>query len=130
MNGAEWLEAYTNASSNGLTSLAILLTMVSGYIAIAYISGEKLSTLQVVLINIVYVSSGTSVLLSNYGSVLDAATARAEAARLLEEVGSVMGIEGTPDTLALVVAGTNSLYLIISLFFMWQVRHTKSKRAK
>ena len=127
MNGAEWLEAYTNASSNGLTALAILLTMVSGYIAIAYIVGEKLSTLQVVLINIVYVSSGISVLLSNYGSVLDAAAARAEAARLLEEVGDVMGIEGTPEIFALVVAGTNSLYLIISLVFMWQVRHAKSK---
>ena len=78
MNGAEWLEVYTNASSNGLTALAILLTMVSGYIAIAYLVGKKLTTLKVVLINIVYISSGTSVLLSNYGSVLDSATARSE----------------------------------------------------
>ena len=127
MNGAEWLELYTNASSNGLTALAILLTMVSGYIAIAYLVGKKLTTLQVVLINIVYISSGTSVLLSNYGSVLDSATARWEAARLIQEVRDVMGIEGTPEILALVVAGTNSLYLVISLVFMWQVRHSKAE---
>ena len=127
MNGAEWLEVYTNASSNGLTALAILLTMVSGYIAIAYLVGKKLTTLQVVLINIVYISSGTSVLLSNYGSVLDSATARWEAAGLIQEVRDVMGIEGTPEILALVVAGTNSLYLVISLVFMWQVRHSKAE---
>ena len=127
MNGAEWLEVHTNASSNGLTALAILLTMVSGYIAIAYLVGKKLTTLQVVLINIVYISSGTSVLLSNYGSVLDSATARWEAARLIQQVRDVMGIEGTPEILALVVAGTNSLYLVISLVFMWQVRHSKAE---
>ena len=127
MSAAEWLEAYTNASSNGLTALAILLTMVSGYIVIAYLVGEKLTTLQVFLINIVYISSGTSVLLSNYGSVLDSATARSEAARLLKEMGGVMSIEGTPEFLALLVAGTNSLYLVISLVFMWQVRHSRAE---
>ena len=127
MNGAEWLEVYTNASSNGLTAMAILLTMVSGYIVIAYLVGEKLTTLQVVLINIVYISSGTSVLLSNYGSVLDSATARSEAALLLREVRDVMSIEGTPEVLALVVAGTNSLYIMISLVFMWQVRQSRSE---
>ena len=128
MSGAEWFEAYTNASSNGLTALAILLTLVSGYMVIAYLVGDKLTRIQVFLVNIVYIASGTSVLTSNYGSVLDSATARAEAARRVEELGVIVSPvgEAAPETFAIVVAAVNSLFLIISLVFMWQVRHPKT----
>ena len=128
MNGSEWFEAYTNASSNGLTALAILLTIVSGYMVIAYLVGEKLTRIQVLLVNMVYIASGLSVLTSNYGSVLDSATARAEAAQRIEELRSIatpVG-EAVPEIYAIIVAAVNSLFLIISLVFMWQVRHPKA----
>lgn len=129
MNGSEWFEAYTNASSNGLTALAILLTIVSGYMVIAYLVGEKLTRIQVLLVNMVYIASGLSVLTSNYGSVLDSATARAEAAQRIEELRSIatpVG-EAVPEIYAIIVAAVNSLFLIISLVFMWQVRHPKAE---
>ena len=129
MSGSEWFEAYTNASSNGLTALAILLTLVSGYMVIAYLVGEKLTQIQVLLVNMVYIASGLSVLTSNYGSVLDSATARAEAAQRLEELRSIatpVG-EAIPETYAIIVAIVNSLFLVISLVFMWQVRHPKAE---
>ena len=129
MSGSEWFEAYTNASSNGLTALAILLTLVSGYMVIAYLVGEKLTQIQVLLVNMVYIASGLSVLTSNYGSVLDSATARAEAAQRIEELRSIatpVG-EAIPETYAIIVAIVNSLFLVISLVFMWQVRHPKAE---
>ncbi|MEP1473061.1 MAG: hypothetical protein ABJK25_18940 [Halieaceae bacterium] len=129
MSGSEWFEAYTNASSNGLTALAILLTIVSGYMVIAYLVGEKLTKIQVLLVNMVYIASGLSVLTSNFGSVLDSATARAEAAQRIEQLGSIITPvgEAVPETYAIIVASVNSLFLIISLVFMWQVRHPKAE---
>ena len=127
MTGAEWFEAYAIASNNGLTALAILLTMVSGYMGIAFLVGEKLSTTQVALANTVYILGATSVLLSNYGSVLDSATARAEAAQLVSELKPIANISASSEVMSLAVAGINALFIIISLIFMWQVRHPKTK---
>lgn len=129
MSGAEWFEAYTNASSNGLTALVILLTIVSGYMVIAYLVGGKLTKIQVFLVNTVYITSGLSVLTSNYGSVLDSATARAQAGRHVEELALIISPAGeaAPETLAIIVATVNSLFLIVSLVFMWQVRHPKTE---
>ena len=126
MTGAEWFEAYTNASSNGLTALAILLTLVSGYMVIAYLVGEKLTVFQVTLVNSMYVLSGSTLLLSNYGSVLDSTTARTQAGLLVSELAMIMGIDASPTLLASLVAGINTLFIVISLLFMWQVRHPKS----
>lgn len=128
MTGAEWFEAYALASSNGLTAMAILLTMVSGYMGIAFLVGEKLSTSQVALANSVYILAGTSVLLSNYGSVLDSASARAEATHLISELKPIVDTSASAEVMALTVAGINALFIIISLIFMWQVRHPKGKR--
>ena len=125
MNGAEWFEAYAIASSNGLTAMAILLTMVSGYMGIAFLVGERLSTTQVVFANSVYILAGMSVLLSNYGSVLDAATARAEAANLISELKPIAGGNASIELMSLTVAGINASFIIISLIFMWQIRHPR-----
>ena len=129
MSGSEWFEAYTNATSNGLTALAILLTMVSGYMVIAYVAGNKLTRIQVMLVNVVYIASSVSVLTSNYGSVLDSATARFQAGLRIEELSLILSTTGeaAPETLAIIVAAVNSLFLIISLVFMWQVRHPNAE---
>ena len=94
MSGSEWFEAYTNATSNRLTALAILLTMVSGYMVIAYVAGNKLTRIQVLLVNVVYIASGVSVLTSNYGSVLDSATARFQAGLRVEELSLILSMTG------------------------------------
>jgi hypothetical protein len=66
-----------------------------------------------------------SVLLSNYGSVLDSATARAEAANLISELKPIVGGSTSIEVMSLTVAGINALFIIISLIFMWQVRHPR-----
>ncbi len=126
MTGAEWFESYAIASSNGLTAMAILLTMVSGYMGIAFLVGERLSTVQVGLANFVYILASTSVLLSNYGSVMDSATARTEAALLIQQLKPIVDTSASPEVMALTVAGINALFIVISLIFMWQVRHPRT----
>ena len=128
MTGAEWFEAYALASGNGLTAMAILLTMVSGYMGIAFLVGEKLSTTQVAMANSVYILAGASVLMANYGNVLDSATARAEASRLISEMKPIFATGSSVDVMAFTVAGINALFIVISLIFMWQVRHPKGRR--
>ena len=89
MNAAEWFEAYTSASSNGLTSQAILLTLVSSYMVMAHISGKSLTTVQVCLANFVYITGSGLVLLANYTAVLDSVTARVKAGLLVPELPMV-----------------------------------------
>jgi hypothetical protein len=56
---------------------------------------------------------------------LDSATAREEATRLLNELKPIVETGASGEVMALTVAGINALFIIISLIFMWQVRHPK-----
>lgn len=91
---------------------------------VAYLVVEKLSGFQLCLINSLYVLSDFTVLLSNYGSVLDSATARTKASRTVCELVVIMGFDAaSPTFLAAMVTGINTLFILISLLFMWQVRN-------
>jgi len=126
MNAAEWFEAYTSASSNGLTSQAILLTLVSSYMVMAHVSGKSLTTVQVCLANFVYITGSGLVLLANYSAVMDAATAREQAVLLTSELANI-GVGDFASSWALICASVNALFVVISFLFMWQVRHPKSQ---
>lgn len=125
MTPAEWFDAYTAASSNGLTTLALLLTIVSGYMVIAYLVGAGLTRTQVGIVNLVFIASTSTVLLANYGNVLDAATARLQASQALAVLPAISTDAVTPDRWAIIVTLANSLYVVVALVFMWQVRHAK-----
>ncbi len=127
MTPAEWFEAYTAASSNGLTTLALLLTIVSGYMVIAYLVGAELTLTQVGIVNLVFIASSSTVLLANYGNVLDAATARLHASQTLAALPAISSNSVTPVQWAVIVTLANSLYVVVALVFMWQVRHPKPK---
>ena len=127
MTPAEWFEAYTAASSNGLTTLALLLTIVSGYMVIAYLVGAELTRTQVGIVNLVFIASTSTVLLANYGNVLDAATARFQASQTLAALPAISSDSVTPGQWAVIVTLANSLYMVVALVFMWQVRHPKPK---
>lgn len=128
MTASEWMEIYTTSSANGLTAQAVILTMVSGYLVVAYSVGSKLSSLQVTVANLIYLGGAATVLIINHGSVLDAVNARGYAMTLdkgIPEVASVTGW-GPPEWAAFVVA-FNALFVFFSLVFMWQVRNSKTE---
>jgi len=55
MTEAEILDSMYSAAANGLSTLAIFITIVGSYIAVAYTVGKKLSSSQVLIINSLYV---------------------------------------------------------------------------
>jgi hypothetical protein len=126
MTAAEWMELYASSTANGLTAQATLLTLVSGYIVVAYIAGARLTTLQVSVANLVYLGGSISTLISNYVSVFDALNAKAQAAALEANIPS-MFTDGQISLAgpAALVALLNALFIVASLCFMWQVRHPK-----
>jgi hypothetical protein len=128
MTAAEWMELYTSSTANGLTAQATLLTLVSGYIVVAYLVGERLTTLQVSVTNLVYVGGSISTLSSNYVSVLEALNAKAQAVALEANMPSMItGGDGSLNSFAATVALLNGLFILASLCFMWQVRHPKTE---
>jgi hypothetical protein len=128
MTASEWMEIYTASAANGLTAQATILTMVSGYLVVAYSVGSKLSTLQVVVANLIYLGGAGTVLVSNHGSVLDSVNAREHAMSLDTGIGSIAYVEGWgPSEWAALVVVFNALFVIFSFVFMWQVRRNKGK---
>lgn len=122
MTAAEWMEVYTNTSANGLTAQMIVITMVSGYLVVAYAVGKQLSILQVTVANIVYLGGSGTALLSNYGSVLDGVTARMQAIALEPELPALIGAALNATQWAIIVTGFNACFVVASLVFMWHVR--------
>ncbi len=127
MTAADWMELYSSSTANGLAAQATLLTLVSGYIVVAYMVGKNLTVLQVYVANIVYIGGSLNTLVSNYASVLEALNARAHAAAIDSNLPAIItAVDGNLSTTAAVVALLNGLFILASLCFMWQVRHPQT----
>ena len=55
MNEAESLQLFSSIMQGGYTALGIYLTVLSGYLAVAYLVGNKLSKFQVSTITFIFV---------------------------------------------------------------------------
>jgi uncharacterized membrane protein len=124
MSAAEWFEISLIAGGNSLTGFAILFTMISGYMVVAYVAGLSLTTFQVSLANTVYVVGCLFMVFSNYSHVRDAIVARQQAVSMVAEISSGVGF--MPATWAAISGAIYCSFVIGSLVFMWQVRHPKS----
>ncbi|PCI76243.1 MAG: hypothetical protein COB20_11140 [SAR86 cluster bacterium] len=124
MNAAEWIEFSSMASSNSYTSFAMLLTFASGYLAASYIVGSKLTTLQVILSNFVFISAYTFFALNAYGNLLDWQIARSMAAESVPEIQVFSSNEAAAFVMfaVLVYIGV----LLVCLKFMWDIRHREN----
>lgn len=125
MTGAEWLEISLIAGGNSLTGLAILFSMVSGYMAVAYLVGKSLTGFQVALASAIYTTGCLLMVFSNYSYVREAIVARQEAVQLIAEMPSGVGL--SPDLWASITGAIYLSFLVGSLVFMWQVRHPKTE---
>lgn len=68
MTEAEYFEALTSLVSNGLAAYAIFISLVGGYLVVAYNVGGKLTSSQLWIVNILYLASVTFVLMTIYGT--------------------------------------------------------------
>ena len=118
MSESEILELAHLSMSNMLASFAILLTLISGYLIIAYTAGASFSRIQIAIINILYVSMTLTFLFAVYGYCQAAVDFSLEA-RELNPGRPYRGTEHFP----LITVGINALAIVSSLYFMRHVRN-------
>jgi len=98
-------------------------TLVSAYLVVGYLVGEKLSTPQLVIISALYLFWATCLIIAAYNNYLDGSALIYELGRLKSlafnrPVGSVAAL--SIGFLIVQIAA-----LLASLYFMWSVGHNK-----
>jgi hypothetical protein len=116
----ELLELAHLSMSNMLASFAIFLTLVSGYLIIAYTAGAEFSRSQVIIINILFVLMSLIFLFGVYGYGQAALDLSLEA-RDLNPSRPYRSSEHLP----VITVFVNSLAIVSSMYFMWHIRKTK-----
>ena len=126
MIDSDWIEMAQMAESNTIAAGGLLITMISGYLVVAYLVGAKLSRVQVTSVNILYVVGTMSVNGSVWSNTYDNMLARHHAYTYIPDLlGSVPAAQ-----LVLIPLGVALMYvciIITSLFFMWSIRHPKTE---
>ena len=120
MTEAELIGLSQEFWSHTISLLTVFITLLSGYLVVAYLVGKKLTFFQVSIVSVLYISLSSLVLFAVY-----AFTARAtETAQLAMELTTQRTLGPTPSIawglLAICVCCT-----VASLIFMWNIRHSK-----
>ena len=114
------IEAATSYLDLSVATFAVYLTLVSGYLIVAYIAGRELSRTQLVIINSLFVVSTGITALSSYRYAFDGATFGAE---LVATGGAVplgeVAYYGAYLLGAILVTG-----ILAALYFMWSTRRS------
>jgi hypothetical protein len=119
---SELLEVAQMMWGNSISLVGLTITLISGYLIVAYIAGSDMTHSQALIINVLYVGFATFLILSmlafsqNAGEVdtiaLEMSTQRTTPAR---------------TDLAYAVGFFMSFCVLASLKFMWDVRHPKTE---
>ena len=123
MTEAEYFEALTSLVSNGLAAYAIFITLVGGYLMVAYNVGGRLSSSQLWTVNILYLASVIFVLITIYGTFGRMTMLSLELEQLNPKRYALGNAYGPPATIII-----NVLVLIVSLKFMFDIRNDSSGR--
>jgi hypothetical protein len=122
MTEYEYADVIATYSSNAGAFLAVYLTVVTGYLITAFMAGSRLSSLQVTILSIGFIVAAGVLTYATYG----AGMTQVYYTQMLLDLA-----EGSPQAATSAVIKTlGSLMLgglLSSLFFMWNVRHPKTK---
>lgn len=122
MNGADWIEMAQMAGSNVIAAFGMLITLMSGYLVVAYLVGEKLTRAQVMIVNSLYVIAALTVIAGHSQYMADVMIARLQVHSIDPQVFDAVDpalLKLIPATLAFVNIGL----IVSSLYFMWSIRH-------
>ena len=120
MTGVEWYEMSYLAYANAVDNFAMILTMASGYLIVAYLVGAKLTRTQVLSVNLVFVPAMLFFMFLAWGFTADGVLARAQASEMVLELGAMPAAMEQPFAILalLVCLGI----FVICLKFMRDVR--------
>ena len=119
MTEAELFEAGQFAFSNCLTAFGIFVSLLSGYLVMIYVIGEKMSRSQIVIINLLYSIISMTII----AGFISFAIIGHETSQLAINM-SKQRSAGPLPFVAEVAAVTLLLCYIASLKFTWDVRRT------
>ena len=115
----ESLTAYHNLLFN---VLAIYLTVTSGYLAVAYIVGAKLTSFQVLVISVLFVFFAAISTWGAFGYAMRGID-YVEPLRVLNPDRIYYGHPAAATLIALILTGG----IFASLSFMWSIRHPRKQ---
>jgi len=122
MTEAELIEAWGLFLGNSQTAMALYLSILSGYLIIAYLVGRKLSRTQVIILSTMFVFASSFCTL-----VLTVWWQRAlEFALEAQAINPERIVSNSKDAVRM-VAALFSLGILASLYFMWNVRHAETE---
>jgi len=118
MTEYELQELAFTAGGLGINFSALLITLISSYLVVAYVVGNDLTRPQVTLVNVLFLFTSSLFL---YGSV----SSFVKQLSIVEKLRILNPEDYFPSTPLVVIAVTGIFLLIIlaSLHFMWSVRH-------
>ena len=126
MNEFEIYQSFLGSLNIALVQSQYLMSMLTGYLLIAFFIGERLSFFQVSFVNSVFVAMYLSVAWSLRGAIIRSGYFAVQ----LEESGSDIPITRTmalsgADGGGEFALGISVVLVLGCLYFMWSVRHPK-----
>ena len=97
-------------------------TLVSAYLIVAYLVGNKLSLLQLSIINTLYVLWTGGIIVGSFSAVESLGIIEDRLALLNSDFDGSRGVTGVYNVIAVYLGG-----VLASLIFMWSVRHPKTE---
>ena len=120
MTEYELQELAFTAGGLGINFSALLITLISSYLVVAYIAGSDLTRQQVTLVNVLFLFTSSLFL---YGAI----SSFVKQLNFVEKLRILDAENYYPVTPLVVIAVTTTFLLIVlaSIHFMWSVRHPK-----
>ena len=124
MSEYELYEIVVGFTGNLEQSMAVLISLLSAYLVLAYAIGTKLTRFQVLFISICFTAVYIGVLQAQT-YYLDETLQLSERLESIREHRSIA--EGTGELSMVIFITVRVLFLLGALYFMWNVRRTKTE---
>jgi hypothetical protein len=124
MTESDWVEMYGMAWSAQLANSGVLITLMSGYLVVAYVVGQRLTRTQIILTNALYLISALFFVASAFQTNLDTQLARKMMALQIPELNFLSYADVNIFLWPSIITIVYSCLVFASLFFMWHVRNS------
>jgi len=125
MTEYELLDLTAGSINSMYDSVALYLSIISGYLLVAYLAGDKLTRVQTIIISILFVVGAALQCwgLISYQVANEEYMAAKEMISPLTEYQQGIAKQGGGR----IIAAVMTVGIIASLYFMWSIRNTKTE---
>ena len=121
MTPYEYADLAQSAFGNSLSTYAVILSVVSGYLVTTYLVGAKLTRVQASMLTIMFLLAMTILIWSNSSYVYWGT----QFSSLVDPEATGKSLMSPRPWIPGILAFLNLLTVVMCLVFMWHVRHPK-----